>query len=253
MIDTLCSVETPEGVELEFSPAGPVPRALAWLADLGIRAAVYLGLASVLALLGRVGIGILLVAMFLLEWFYPVAFEVLAGGQTPGKRLLGLRVLRADGAPVGWSRSMVRSLLATVDFLPAGYAAGLVAMVLGRRCQRLGDLAAGTVVVHAGAGPRPGPDGARGPKGKPGRTRGPLPAARPRPEDAVPGGPPLPPPLPLSLPEQRAVIGFAERAPALTPERARELADLLEPLTGRRGDAGVDRLYAMARHLRGQA
>jgi uncharacterized RDD family membrane protein YckC len=251
MIDTLCSVETPEGVELEFSPAGPVPRALAWLADLGIRAAVYLGLFSVLALLGRVGIGILLVATFLLEWFYPVAFEVLAGGQTPGKRLLGLRVLRADGAPVGWSRSMVRSLLATVDFLPVGYAAGLVAVVLGRRCQRLGDLAAGTVVVHAGAEPGPRPDGGRILKGNPGRAQGPLPA--PRPADTVPGGPPLPPPLPLSLPEQRAVIGFAERAPALTPERARELADLLEPLTGARGDAAVDRLYAMARHLRGQA
>jgi uncharacterized RDD family membrane protein YckC len=235
MIDTLCSVETPEGVELEFSPAGPVPRALAWLADLGIRAAAYLGLASVLLLLGRAGMGILLVAMFLLEWFYPVAFEVLGGGQTPGKRLLGLRVLRADGAPVGWSRSMVRSLLAAVDFLPVGYAAGLVAMVLGRRCQRLGDLAADTVVVHAGAGTRPGP------------------AAGRRPAGPAPGGPPLPPPLPLSLPEQRAVIGFAERAPALTPERARELADLLEPLTGARGDAGVDRLVAMARHLRGQA
>jgi uncharacterized RDD family membrane protein YckC len=239
MIDTLCSVETPEGVELEFSPAGPVPRALAWLADLGIRSAVYLALASVLALLGRVGMGVLLVAMFLLEWFYPVAFEVLAGGQTPGKKLLGLRVLRDDGAPVGWSRSMARSLLATVDFLPVGYATGLVAMVLGRRCQRLGDLAAGTVVVHAGAESRPRP---AAPRGHPGRAG-----------IAAPAGPPLPPPLPLSLPEQRAVIGFAERAPALTPERARELADLLEPLTGTRGDAGVDRLCAMARHLRGQA
>jgi uncharacterized RDD family membrane protein YckC len=237
MIDTLCSVETPEGVELAFSPAGPVPRALAWLADLGIRAAVYLGLAAVLATLGKAGLGILLVVMFLLEWFYPVAFEVLAGGQTPGKKLMGLRVLRADGAPVGWSRSMVRSLLATVDFLPAGYAAGLAAMLLNRRCQRLGDLAAGTVVVHATATPKRAPG--------PGRT------------DAAPAGaeglPALPPPFPLSLPEQRAVIGFAERAPALTPERARELADLLEPLTGARGDAGMDRLCAMARHLRGQA
>jgi uncharacterized RDD family membrane protein YckC len=235
MIDTLCAVETPEGVELAFSPAGPVPRALAWLADLGIRAAVYLALASVLALLGRVGLGFLLVAMFLLEWFYPVAFEVLAGGQTPGKRLVGLRVLRADGAPVGWSRSMVRSLLAAIDFLPVGYVAGLAAMVLGRRCQRLGDLAAGTVVVHVEPEPgfRPLREASAGPA-----------AARDRAA--------LPPPLPLSLPEQQAVISFAERIPALTPERARELADLLEPLTGAGGAAGVDRLCAMARYLRGQ-
>ena len=231
MIDTLCTVETPEGVELAFSPAGPVPRALAWLADLGIRAGVYVVLAPALATLGRVGLGLLLIAMFLLEWFYPVAFEVLAGGQTPGKKLLGLRVLRADGAPIGWSRSMVRSLLAAVDFLPAGYAAGLAAMVLNRRFQRLGDLAAGTVVVHADPEPRRRPEWTPGP---------PFPA------------PALPPPFPLTLPEQQAVMDFAERAPALTPERARELADLLEPLTGARGGPGVDRLYALARHLRGQ-
>ena len=228
MIDTLCAVETPEGVELEFSPAGPVPRALAWMVDAGIRGAVYLALASALGALGHVGVGILLVALFLLEWFYPVAFEVLARGQTPGKKLLGLRVLRADGAPVGWSRSTARSLLAFVDFMPFGFAAGLVAMLLGRRCQRLGDLAAGTVVVHLD--PAPGPPGAA------------------RAED-----PPLPPPFPLTLPEQRAIMGFSERAPGLTPERARELADLLEPLTGALGDAGVRRLHAMARNLRGLA
>lgn len=227
MIDSRCAVETPEGVELEFSPAGPVPRILAWLVDLAIRAAGYLALATGLAALGQAGMGLMLIGLFLIEWFYPVVFEVLAQGQTPGKKLLGLRVLREDGAPVGWSRSLVRSLLMTVDFLPLGYAAGLAAMALGGRGQRLGDLAAGTVVVHAESA-----------------------AARPAP---VPAGAPLPPPLPLTLPEQRAVIGFAERAPALTPERARELADLLEPLTGAQGEAGVERLYAMARHLRGLA
>lgn len=228
MIDTLCAVETPEGVELEFSPAGPVPRALAWMVDAGIRAAVYLALASVLAGLGQVGMGLLLVVLFLLEWFYPVGFEVLARGQTPGKKLLGLRVLRADGAPVGWSRSTVRSLLAFVDFMPFGFAAGLAAMLLGKRCQRLGDLAAGTVVVHLA----PAPAAARA---------------------AMGADPALAPPFPLTLPEQRAIMGFSERAPGLTPERARELADLLEPLTGAPGDAGVRRLHAMARNLRGLA
>src|SRR5208282_5922974 len=94
------------------------------------------------------GMGLLLIILFLLEWFYPVAFEVLARGQTPGKKLMDLRVLRADGAPVGWSRSTVRSLLAFADFLPFGFAAGLTAMLVSRRFQRLGDLAAGTVVVH---------------------------------------------------------------------------------------------------------
>ena len=225
MIDTLCAVETPEGVELAFSPAGPVPRALAWIVDAGIRCAVYLALASALHGLGRVGLGLTLLVLFLLEWFYPVGFEVMGGGQTPGKKLLGLRVLRADGAPVGWSRSTVRSLLAFADFLPFGFAAGLTAMLLGRRCQRLGDLAAGTLVVHVE----------------------PLQAH----QAAQGGAEALAPPFPLTLPEQRAIMGFAERAPGLTLERARELADLLEPLTGARGDEGVRRLNAMARSLRG--
>jgi len=232
MIDTLCAVETPEGVELEFSPAGPVPRALAWMVDAGIRGAVYVALASLLGALGQVGMGLLLLSLFLLEWFYPVAFEVLGGGRTPGKKLLGLRVLRADGAPVGWSRSTVRSLLAFVDFMPFGFAAGLCAMLLGRRCQRLGDLAAGTVVVHQSLERRP--------HGNPAPPAG-------------AGEPALPPPFPLTLPEQRAIMGFSERAPGLTQERARELADLLEPLTGAQGDAGVRRLHAMARNLRGLA
>jgi len=226
MIDTLCAQETPEGVELEFSPAGPAPRALAWIVDAAIRFIVYLALASALHGLGQLGTGVLLVGLFLLEWFYPVGFEVLGRGQTPGKRLLGLRVLRADGAPVGWSRSTVRSLLAFADFLPFGFAAGLTAMLLGRRCQRLGDRAAGTVVVHvepAPAAPRPAPGAVES----------------------------LAPPFPLTLPEQRAIMGFSERAPGLTLERARELADLLEPVTGASGDEGVARLHAMARNLRG--
>jgi len=226
MIDTLAAVETPEGVELAFSPAGPAARALAYGLDAGIRAAAYLALAAALAGLGGAGSGLFLIALFLLEWFYPVAFEVLAGGQTPGKRLVGLRVLRADGAPVGWSRSTVRSLVSFVDFLPFGFAFGLAAMLLGRRCQRLGDLAAGTVVVHLEP-----------------------PAAAPA--AAAAGAETLPPPFPLTLAEQQALMGFAERAPGLTPERARELADLLEPLTGARGPAGVARLEAMARGLRG--
>ena len=230
MIDTLAAVETPEGVELAFSPAGPAARAVAYALDAGIRAAAYLALAAALAGLGGVGNGLFLIALFLLEWFYPVAFEVLGGGQTPGKRLVGLRVLRADGAPVGWSRSTVRSLVSFVDFLPFGFAFGLLAMLVGRRCQRLGDLAAGTVVVHLE----------------------PLAAPPPPPAADPAGAAPLAPPFPLTLAEQRALMGFAERAPGLTPERARELADLLEPLTGARGAAGVARLEALARGLRGR-
>ncbi|BDU77261.1 RDD family protein [Mesoterricola sediminis] len=229
MIDTQVRVETPEGVELTLSPAGPVPRCLAWLLDALIRWVVYATLSPGFAFLGKTGLGLLFLALFLLEWGYPVAFEVLNGGRTPGKAALGLRVVREDGAPVAWTQSMVRSIVAVVDFLPFAYGTGLVAMFASRRFQRLGDLAAGTYVVHAEPAPvRALPPPAEG--------------------EAL-----LEPRLPLTLEEQRAVMDFAERVPALTPARAQELADLLEPLTGARGGEGVARTLALARVLRGGA
>lgn len=220
MIDGLRRVETPEGVRLDLRPAGPLGRGLAWLLDLAIRAGLYLLLAMVLALLGGLGMGAFLLAVFALEWLYPVCFEALAAGQTPGKMVLGLRVVGEDGTPVGWSRAMVRSLLMAADFLPFAYASGLLCMLLQREGRRLGDLAAGTLVVYA---PRAVP-------------RGPLPTA----------SAPWMPPLPLDLEEQRAVIAFAERAASFSPERTRELAGLLRPLTGLEGEEAVARLKGLA-------
>lgn len=227
MIDTLVRVETPEGVELELSPAGPLPRLLAWLLDLVIRIAAYGALGSLLTLLGRTGLGILLVLLFVLEWGYPVGFELLNKGQTPGKRALGLKVVMEDGTPVTASASMVRSLIMTVDFLPFFYGTGLVAMAVGREFRRLGDLAAGTRVVHA-----------------------PARSTRSRPLAA---GPVAMPPFPLALEEQRAILDFAERVGQLTSARAEELAALLEPVTGATGPEGVAQVMALARGLRGQA
>jgi len=229
MIDTLAHVETPEGVELEFSPAGPVPRALAWLLDALIRYTAYVLVLWVMSLLGKAGMGVFLVFLFLLEWGYPVVFEVTNKGQTPGKRALGLKVVREDGTPVGWSASMVRSLLACVDFLPFGYGTGLIAMFTGARFQRLGDLAAGTLVVHV------------------------APRSAPRREAQGPAEPPMPLPFPLTLVEQRAIMSFSERMPTFTRERAEELAGILEPFTGARDGEGVRRLQALARELRGHA
>ncbi|MDX1345733.1 MAG: RDD family protein, partial [Sedimenticolaceae bacterium] len=78
-LDTSCTIETPEGIRLELYPAGPVARGAAWLIDSLIRIGLYIGLALVLGVLGATGTGILLVAVFLLEWFYPVYFELRSG------------------------------------------------------------------------------------------------------------------------------------------------------------------------------
>ena len=201
-------VETPEGVRLALRPAGPVPRALAWAIDVSIRTTAYTALGLLLLpALGAVAGPLLVLLVFAGEWSYPVLFEVLRAGQTPGKQALGLRVVDDDGTPVGWSSSILRNLLLAADVLPGTYLAGLLSMLASRDFRRLGDLAAGTLVVH---------------------TSDVTAAGAAIPADVVPQRPPVS----LDVDEQRAVIAFAERAARLSPERADELAALATPLVG---------------------
>jgi len=225
MLDTVREVHTPEGVALRLPAAGPVPRALAWLIDLAIRGAALMAVSIVLGMFGEFGGGVYLIVLFVVFWAYPVVFEAMYGGQTPGKRALGLRVVSADGAPIGWMASFVRNLMRAVDMLPFGYGAGLVASLADPWSRRLGDMVAGTLVIHA---------------------------PRERLRMAAVQVTPLAPSAPLQTHEQQAVIGFAERAHALTDARQRELADILVPVTGARGDAGVMRLLGIANWLLGR-
>lgn len=226
VIDTLDRIETPDGIELALKPAGPVLRAMAWFVDLVIRAGLLFLLGMLLALLEAVGMALLFLLWFLINWWYPVLFEVLSRGSTPGKKATGLRVINQDGTPVNWGPSVVRNLLRQVDFLPFLYATGLVSMFCNRRFQRLGDLAAGTLVVYHGKPTLPTFQAADGPVEAP--------------------------PLVLSADEQRAILAYAERVGRLHPERAAELANQLSGLTGETGTPGVDKLLAWARHIQGQ-
>lgn len=223
-VDTVRRVETPEGVELHVQPAGPVARALA----LGVDQVIIWGGLGVTALalvwLGAVGLGLWMILAFLAHWLYPVCFEVLWRGQTPGKRMLKLRVLMRDGLPVGWGPSLLRNLLRFVDGLPFAYTVGLGATLLSRDFQRVGDLVAGTLVVHLPEPHRPLP---------------------------IPEVPALAPPRALTVEEQAAILAFGERSPTLTPARAQEVGDVLRGLTGAEGEAGVRALQGMARHIRG--
>ena len=225
MLDTVREIHTPEGVALRLPAAGPVPRAYAWLIDLLIRFGLVLLSATVFVMLGRFGTGVYLVLLFLVVWAYPVVFEAMWHGQTPGKRVMGLRVVSADGAPVGWMASFVRNLMRTVDMLPLGYAFGLASSLVDPWSRRLGDIVARTMVVHA---PRRG-DGA-----------------------ALPPAPAFAPAVPLLPDEQAALIAFAERAHTLTPQRQEELAGIAAPLTGADGANGVWRLSAIAQWLLGR-
>ena len=172
MLDTTRRVATPEGIELTLRLAGPVPRALAWTVDLLLRIAVVLVVLMVAAPLGHTGTGIALITAFFVEWLLPAWFETFWGGQTPGKRLFRLAVLNDDGTPVRWPGALPRNLLRAADFLPFLYGVGLLCMLVNRDFKRLGDLAAGTVVVYQGEKAE---------------------AAR-----AIPQAPPQPPPLSLA-------------------------------------------------------
>lgn len=152
-------VETPERVTATLALAGLGARAFAWLAD---AACIFLLWVTVLLLYSISGdlvrdlqalsfarqlLAILLV--FSAGWGWDVAWELLGGGRTPGKRLAGIRVVRADGGPPGLPESLLRNVLRVVE-LPFGYAPGILMLALGPRQQRLGDLVAGTLVVRQG-------------------------------------------------------------------------------------------------------
>ncbi len=203
---------------MEFRLAGPIVRAAAWAIDASIRAVLYLALALFMSLLGGVGMAVMLIGFFLIEWFYPVFFE-LQNGATPGKRMMGILVIQDNGTPVTPSASVIRNLLRTADFLPFLYATGLVAMLLNREFKRLGDLAAGTLVIY--------------------RHEAKMPTNPP--SDSV-----TKPPLDLNEDEQMTLLAFSERAEGLSADRREELAGYLSEVTGQQGAKGVDTLYGYA-------
>jgi uncharacterized RDD family membrane protein YckC len=197
MLDTIHAIETPEGVELDLRLSGIPARMLAWVIDTFIRLGLYIALSIGLAWADEFGLGLYLILVFLVEWFYPVFFEVLSDGMTPGKRAMGIRVIHANGTPVGWSASVTRNLLRFIDFLPLFYVFGVASMMLNRRFQRLGDLVAGTLVIYR---------------------------EEKRTQPVIPDIPEIVPGFALQPAEAQAIVHFAERSGQISSERADELA-----------------------------
>ncbi len=155
------SIETPEQVALEFPVAGIGSRFVALLLDhviqFGTLLVVVLVVIAVMAAAGRhgtdtvggkwflAGVGFLL---FLVFWGYFALFEAFWHGQTPGKRVMQLRVIKDTGRQITPFEALARNLLRPIDYLPSLYLAGVITMLANKRSKRLGDLAAGTMVVH---------------------------------------------------------------------------------------------------------
>jgi len=223
-IDTLYSINTPEGVALRLMPAGPVLRFYAWLIDTCIRGAVLLGLALALAYLDELGDGIFLIVFFFIEWLYPVYFELFHNGKTPGKSMMGLFVAQENASPITPASSLIRNLLRFVDFLPFAYGFGLICLLSNNRFQRIGDIVAGTVVLHV-------------------EVIQPLTEQ----EDVTAEAPPRP----LQLDEQQAIINFYQRRSTLSEERAEELAKTTGSLVENK-ESAADYLSGLGRWIMGK-
>lgn len=153
------AVLTPENVEFEFEPAGLAERALAWVLDAIVSAAALFLCAIVVVPFGVLSPGVaaavFFVAAFLLQWWYGALCEHFFRGRTPGKAALRLRVLQQSGLRITFAQAVVRNLLRIVDLLPGFYLVGAVSVLLDGSSRRLGDLAAGTVVVRERRAPEP--------------------------------------------------------------------------------------------------
>ena len=143
------TIPTPEGVSLELTLAGLGSRAIAGAVDLTLKAvAVVVLLIVFLAAVGDVGLLVFVPLAGMTMLVYDVLFETLGGGRTPGKRMAGLRVVRTSGRPVDLTASVIRNALRLGDGLPLSYVPTIVSIVVTRRNQRPGDLAADTVVIR---------------------------------------------------------------------------------------------------------
>ena len=156
----LLKIDTPENVTFDYDVAGIGSRFLAALIDTALMVFLQVILLGSLILLAGLSldnipdevvgwfIAIAGLVSFVFFWGYYIFFEILWNGQTPGKRIVGLRVIRVDGTPVTASEVVIRNLVRVIDFMPTAYGVGVVTMFINPKSRRVGDLAAGTIVVH---------------------------------------------------------------------------------------------------------
>ncbi len=238
MLDTQFKIETPEGIELGIRIAGPIVRGIAFLIDSIIKVLIYFALYLIIIFsyvsLGESGfntvIGLLFIFIFFFEWFYSVLFEIFANGATPGKKIMGIKVVCDSGVPVNWSSSLTRNIVRVVDMFPFLYffptcGLGLLFILFGKRFKRIGDIAAGTVVVY---------------------SKDNISASRIKIVEANI------PQQHLTLDEKKSIVMFSERHNVMTDSRAAELADILQVLTEETGKNGVNKLHSYASWVIGE-
>ncbi len=172
-IDSIVQIVTPENIAFDYAVAGPFRRLAAFAIDLLVRAAALMVVGFIvvvsLPIMGGFSAAGGLIAWFLLDWFYGSLFEAYMNGQTPGKRVMSLRVVTTEGQPINGLQAVLRNIMRYVDMMPplslqvfgafvttsippvylfpTGML-GLIVMMLNDRFQRLGDIVCGTMVIQ---------------------------------------------------------------------------------------------------------
>jgi uncharacterized RDD family membrane protein YckC len=155
-LDRQLIIDTPEQVSLEFHLAGIGSRFMAFLVDTLIEVVIFvvLGIAFALTRLTFRGApsnwatALLIIGFFVVYWGYFALFEALMQGQTPGKRVVGIRVVKDSGRGIKPGESLTRNFMRAIDQLPGFYLFALICMLVSKEKKRIGDYVAGTVVVH---------------------------------------------------------------------------------------------------------
>jgi len=230
--DSSLETLTPEGVKFVLSPAGPLIRTLAYgidkITQWTILIVIYI---AGLFLSYTTGYWFFMILNFCVDWFYNVICELAFRGQTLGKWLTGIRVVRSDGAPVDPSSSFLRNLLRFADTFFFFFPIALITIITSRGFRRLGDWAGGTLVVYS----------QRSSKAPRNIT------------NFLSIYAPVTPLIPLSHDEKQAILNFARRYHLLGKYRANEIAGIYVPYI-RNGETDIDDsayLLGIARNLSG--
>ncbi|MGK0370466.1 MAG: putative RDD family membrane protein YckC [Glaciecola sp.] len=225
MISNNYQIETAEGIDIDLVPAGLAVRTYAFILDLGIRFCIIIAFSIIFSALGDFGVGLFSITFFLVEWFYPVVFEIIKGA-TPGKSAFKLRVVYDNGLPISFAGSLTRNLFRVIDFLPFCYVMGATAMLLNKQSKRLGDIVAGTTVVYANS----------------------IDSQLTFEFEKEPIDIPV-----MTTQQQQLVVAFAHRSKYLSKARQIELASVLSEVVNAQGEQAIAKIKSIAAVIVGKS
>lgn len=255
-LDATIDIVTPENISFRYRVAGPFRRLPAFFIDVLLRFAVWIAIVFILGILeiinlvdNAMGMAVMLILIFVMEWLYGGLLETYWNGQTVGKRVMGIRVLSIDGQPINGLQAVMRNILRFADMMPLiplgaiidepsaygipTFMIGLIAPLLTKRFQRLGDLVCGTMVVIEEKGYL-------------------LDAAKLEDPRVAQLAMELPPSFEVSRSLARALATYVDRRQLFSPPRRREIARHIgEPLVARFGlppDTSYDLLLCSLYH-----